>query len=118
MTKQKKIIIATILFIVAAVIVYWVFIRKKTVVIDPLVSPVVPIIPIFPLKKGSIGKEVEQLQTYLVKEYGAKFTLYGVNGKWGVETDNNVQKWLKRDNVSEGAYTKWNLAKITTNVYK
>jgi hypothetical protein len=59
----------------------------------------------FPLQRGSRGKRVEQLQLLLIKKYGAKFPLHGTDGKWGAETENNVQKFLQVSQVDEKLFT-------------
>lgn len=118
MSKTQKILIVVVLVAVLAVIIYLVFIKKKQTGDTPTSTSTTANSGVFPLKMGSKGKEVEQLQTYLIKQYGAKFPQFGVDGDWGAETDTNVQKFLKRDNVSQDVYAKWNLASITTNKYK
>ncbi len=68
----------------------------------------------FPLKAGSSGHEVKQLQAYLLKQ-GAQFPLYGVDGNWGknsTETTNNVKKILNVSEVSEGLFKKLSMDKI------
>jgi hypothetical protein len=68
----------------------------------------------FPLEAGSKGKEVKQLQAYLLKQ-GAQFPLYGIDGSWGVnstETTNNVKKILNVDKVDEGLFKKLGMDKI------
>lgn len=119
MSKKTKIIIALALaVIVIAIIVYFVFIKNKQAADDSNPDSAAENSGVFPLKMGSKGKEVEQLQMYLLKQYGAQFPKFGVDGDWGTETDSNVQKFLKRDNVSQDVYTKWNLASFVTTKYK
>jgi hypothetical protein len=72
----------------------------------------------FPLKKGRKGKRVEQLQTYLLKTYGAQFTSYGIDGIWGDETESLVMKFLKKDTVSEEYFYKVGMDKIVTTKFK
>ena len=58
--------------------------------------------PTFPLRVGSEGKEVEQLQRFLAKRFSAKFPKYGFDGKFGEpETLLAVKKHLGREEVSE-----------------
>jgi hypothetical protein len=74
----------------------------------------------FPLKKGSCGKRVEQLQQYLIKQFGAKFSLYGVDGKWGDETDAIIRKYiLKNDpySISEEYFNKTGMGSLKTTIY-
>ncbi len=118
--KTKKILTWGAIAAVVLLILYMVLKKKKPVAINPVTGAAIPSTPssTFPLKMGSKGKEVEQLQAYLVRQYGAQFPLYGVDGDWGPETDATVKRLLNRDNVSKDAYDKWNLASIVTTVYK
>ncbi len=115
-TKKKQLITWGIIIVIVLTIIYFVFFNKKKEVIDPVTGLAAP--AVFPLKKGSKGKEVEQLQMYLLKEYGAQFPMFGIDGAWGDETGANVQKFLKKDNVSKDSYDKWNLASFKTTTYK
>ncbi len=69
----------------------------------------------FPLRLGSEGKEVEQLQRFLAKRYGAKFPEYGFDGKFGEpETLPNVKKHLGREEVSEEMFKTNRMADFST----
>ena len=116
MDKKKKLIITAVLIIVVIALIYWFFLRKKEVKTDA--ATVDSGSGVFPLKKGSRGKEVEQVQIYLLREYGAQYPKSGIDGIWGNETDVNVTKFLKKDNVSEASYNKWSLGKIGTSKFK
>lgn len=72
----------------------------------------------FPLKKGRCGKRVEQLQMHLIRQYGAQFSVWGVDGKFGDETEALVLKFLKKDSVSEEYFNKTGMASLITNIYK
>ena len=61
---------------------------------------------VFPLKKGSEGKRVAQLQRYLINEKGANLSKYGVDGIWGTETEAVVTEKLGRNNVSKDFFIK------------
>jgi len=58
---------------------------------------------IFPLKKGSSGEEVIQIQKYLLANNG-KLPKYGVDGIWGSETDIAVISVLKVNEINESLY--------------
>lgn len=46
----------------------------------------------FPLKKGSVGVCVQQLQMALIKYYGPSILpKYGADGNWGAETEGAVK---------------------------
>ncbi len=113
--KNKKIIVIAVVAAIVLAIIYFVLIKKSPDE-TTMVGAVTP--ATFPLKKGSRGKEVEQLQSYLLKTYGAQFPISGIDGIWGDETEANVQKWLKKDNVSKESYDKWGLDAIKTTVFK
>ncbi len=101
MTTRKKIIIAIIVIGALALITWFIYKNKKEVITKeelPSTS--------FPLKMGSSGKEVENLQNYLNDKYGAGLE---VDGMWGWKTDSAVMQFLKRDNISEAVYLKWSL---------
>lgn len=72
----------------------------------------------FPLKKGRCGKKVEQLQMHLIREYGAQFSVWGVDGKFGDETEALVLKFLKKDSVSEEYFIKTGMGSLVTTKNK
>jgi peptidoglycan hydrolase-like protein with peptidoglycan-binding domain len=66
----------------------------------------------FPLKHGSKGPEVGQLQKYLIKEFGAQVSPTGkVDSWWHDMTESAVNKFLQRDNVSASMYYKFKMDK-------
>jgi hypothetical protein len=112
--KTKKYLIWSAIALIVFIAIYFLFLKKdKEETIDLGEAVIDP----FPLKKGSRGKEVEQLQMYLLKEYGASFPMFGVDGIWGDETDANVKKFLNRDNISKEVYQKWNLSQFKTSKF-
>lgn len=66
----------------------------------------------FPLKLGSVGQEVIQLQTWLNKEYNAQFPRFGIDGRIGPETLANMKKYLKRDTISFDFYQKVGMTRV------
>lgn len=101
--NRNKIIISIVAILVIG-LALWLILRKPKVkeVQPPSGNPIV-----FPMKKGSTGKGVEQLQRYLNQKYSAGLR---VDGDWGDKTETAVQTYLKRDNISEEVYNKWNLS--------
>lgn len=121
--KDKKTRI--ILLIAAAIIVliafWYFFLRKKN---PKLISENATDVATtqnaedpFPLKLGKQGKEIEQLQTYLLTKYGAQFPQFGIDGVWGDETENNVRKFLKKDSVSRAYFSKVGIDKYRTTKF-
>jgi len=113
--KKKKIITWIVIIAIILIAAYFLFIKKKK---EPSIEETAAVATAFPLKMGSEGKEVEQLQMYLLRTYGAQFPMFGVDGKWGDETDSAVKKFLLKDNVSKDSYDKWNLASFVTTKFK
>lgn len=66
---------------------------------------------IFPLKKGKSGKEVKQLQVYILKKYGVSLP-QEVMGQWDDVTDCIVKRVMNKDSVSENFYRKTGMYKI------
>ena len=60
-------------------------------------------VTVFPLKLGSLGNEVKQLQAYLLKQYGWEKVTMGTFDK---VTQNRVLKYLKVSEVSRTLYEK------------
>ncbi len=133
-TKKKAFIIIAILLI--AIAVYWMFIRKKdeeqvdtalsdgtgsgsTKEADPTAEAVVndtfPLRRVHPAKRG---KRVEQLQIWMLKNYGNVFPLHGVDGVLGDETLAAMKKFLNRDNISEAYFNKANMGAGKTQKFK
>jgi hypothetical protein len=123
-TKQKVLIGVGIVLLILAIIYIRKVLKERaeekaadsgTIGVDartPLVAN-----DSFPLKRGKRGKRVEQLQMYLVRKYGASFPQWGVDGIWGDETEGNVQKFLKRDNVSQDFFNKLNVDGVLISSY-
>lgn len=115
--KKKKIIIVLVIVALIAAIIYW-YIKGGKKTDDKEEETPNTSTTVFPLKMGSRGKEVEQLQIYIFKEYGAKTSITGaIDGIWGVLTNDAVKKHLLKDNVSKDSYDKWKLAEIKTTVF-
>lgn len=105
--KNKKILIGVLALLLLAAILYWRFKAKQNET-GPGTNSQEP--DPFPLKFGSRGVEVEQLQKYLIRKYGAKISIPGtVDGIWGNMTEEAVQKFLNRDNVSKALYVKFGI---------
>jgi hypothetical protein len=123
LTKKQIYIIVGVVVLIIALIIIRAKVKqskanKEPETIDTEATDVTPN-DTFPLKKGKRGKRVEQLQTWLVQKYGAKFPQYGVDGIWGNETEEAVNKHLKRDNVSQEYWNKMEgVTNIVTNNFK
>ena len=59
----------------------------------------------FPLRMGSHGDRVRQLQEY-VKGLGGEFNKHGVDGVWGAETEQEVFKYLSTNVVTKDFFIK------------
>jgi hypothetical protein len=134
--NNKKAIIAILVILVLLAIAYWYFVIRKKQIAEveteeaASLEPAKPMDEVlaaadftnctdsFPLKLGKCGKRVEQLQMWLLKQYGAQFTTYGIDGKWGEETDHLVRKHLLKDSVSEDYFYKVGAAQFITVRYK
>lgn len=105
MNKKKILFIVAILAVIA--IALWLIFRKpkEIALIEGQPAPVIK----FPLKLGSSGYGVQQVQKYLNSKYSAGLK---VDGDWGPKTNDAAILYLKRDNVSEDVYIKWGLDKI------
>ena len=69
----------------------------------------------FPLRMGSVGKRVEQLQAFLVRKFGANVV---ANGIWDEKTQIAVEKHLKQKEISQNVFEAYNLAVIKTSIFK
>ncbi|GAB4494344.1 MAG: hypothetical protein OHK0045_25440 [Raineya sp.] len=69
----------------------------------------------FPLRMGSVGKRVEQLQAFLVRKFGANII---ANGIWDENTQEAVEKNLKQKEISQNIFEAYNLAIIKTSIFK
>lgn len=72
--------------------------------------------PIFPLKLGSQGKEVEQLQIYLMKKAGG-FTADNLHGELDQFTLHKMEKHLGRNQMSERNFKKRKIDQERTYKY-
>lgn len=145
-TKRQLIIAGAILLLLIAIGIYFYleYKKKKQSAQDsmPREAPVIPLVPdgayttfsnssnyklfsdcpndTFPLKYGKCGKKVEQFQMYLIKNFGAKFSQYGVDGKWGEETETMANKFITKNapfTISEEYFTKTGMGFYTTIKY-
>lgn len=134
--QQKWLLIALVVVIVAVVIYYYIQNKKKKAALaaassssssngaNQLVaneSKMFASCPndAFPLKQGSCGKKVEQLQLWMLKKYGAKLN-YGTDGLWGEETNAAFKKFVSSSNpvVTEDFYNQNQMSSFTTNRFK
>ncbi|OJJ16753.1 hypothetical protein BKI52_33130 [marine bacterium AO1-C] len=66
---------------------------------------------VFPLQVGSQGKEVEQLQLWLLKNHGIQTNLSGI---FDHPTENALMRTLERQEISESEYKKYRLSDFKT----
>jgi hypothetical protein len=99
---MKRVLLIILIILILGVVIYFMLRpEKKDDALDP-----------FPLKHGSQGPEVGQLQKYLIKEFGAKVSPSGkVDNWWHDMTETAVQTFLKRDNISRSLYYKFKMDK-------
>ncbi len=138
--EKKKKIIVIIIFAAAVLLAAYLWWRKKqqNVMATDVIDPIIPVKPIisstsnnnngsvktkvpshgnalpstkFPLVPGSKGKEVKQLQAYLLSKYGLQFPS-GIDGVWGDETSRNVKKALNLGGVAESTFKNLGIDKI------
>jgi hypothetical protein len=69
----------------------------------------------FPLRMGSVGKRVEQLQAFLVRKFGANII---ANGIWDEKTQIAVEKHLKQKEISQSIFDAYSLSIIKTSIFK
>lgn len=106
-------IVIAVLFGLAIILFFWKDVMKK---VRAKGKPKDTTEPIFPLRVGSEGKEVEQLQRFLAKRFGAKFPEYGFDGKFGEpETLPVVKKHLGREEVSEELFRNERMGDFSVN---
>lgn len=103
--SNRKIIIVVVLITLIALSLWLIFRKPVTKTIEGKTAPIIK----FPLKFGSSGYGVSQVQKYLNQKYSAGLR---VDGDWGSNTNNAALLYLKRDNVSEDVFYKWELDKI------
>ena len=60
---------------------------------------------VFPLKKGSSGEQVRQLQTYILKEFGG-MEADNINGHFDAHTEHMLHTHLNRKTMSEKNFYK------------
>lgn len=63
----------------------------------------------FPLKFGSTGESVRQLQLHVIS-LGGQFPKFGADGKWGAETEEQVLKFMGSNTISKDLF-------ISKNIY-
>lgn len=113
--KTKKIITVLVIVAIIAIGLYFVFRKPKAAITTGAGSVTsagtdpnaIDATIVFPLKSGSTGKGVKQVQAYLNSKYNAGLT---VDGIWGPKTNAAANTYLNRDNVSSDVYVKWNLS--------
>jgi len=110
MSKRTKIIIVILILLAAVGIWYWLKKKKEStsapsVVPQSNLNPAPAPVSVFPLQKGSVGKEVRQLQTWLYKQNGGSITKLlgpeGIDGKFGPNTESALNKTLGVISVDE-----------------
>ncbi len=124
MDKNKKYIIIAAIVILIGIIAYYFYSKNKSEDTqlgvtgnntDNTTSPEVKSdvkSSVFPLVKGSKGDEVKQLQTFMLKNFGAQFPKYGIDGKLGDETIANMLKFLHTDKATKEEFLKFGMDKI------
>jgi hypothetical protein len=138
LTRRQWLIVAVVVLALVAAIGYFIYRRRKDaqaaasapVAGEAKVLPIVPApVPAlfadcpndsFPLKLGKCGKRVEQFQLYLIKQYGAKFSTYGVDGKWGEETQLLAKRYILKNepfSISEEYFNKTGMYSYNTIRY-
>ncbi|MFC5536812.1 peptidoglycan-binding protein [Rhodocytophaga aerolata] len=138
MTQKQLLFIMAGLAILAA---GWIYYKKRKAAAQPMakdltrsndLGPAIEPVPMdqirsnepapandkFPLKQGSTGKRVEQLQQFLQSRKGAKFPKFGIDGVFGQETLENVQKLLGISEVTEPIFKTNRISDFKTYVYK
>lgn len=68
----------------------------------------------FPLRIGSVGKRVEQLQIFLKSKWNWQGR---ADGKWGNETQKAVENYFKQKEISQMIFEAYNLSIIKTQIY-
>jgi len=147
LTRMQWAVVAGVLAGIAAGVAYYFYQRNRkrklaaaSVSTGSMASPAssgeAPVIPLavapaaplfsncpddsFPLKYGKCGKRVEQFQLYLIKNYGAQFSTYGVDGKWGDETDMLAKRYILKNepfSISEDYFNKTGMYAYNTIKY-
>ena len=140
-TKRQLLIggVILLLLIGVGVYLYLEYRKKKQTESSKDDAPVIPLIPdnasggqststlfencpndTFPLKYGKCGRRVEQFQMYLIKTFGAQFSQYGVDGKWGEETETLANKFITKNapfTISEEYFNKTGMGAYKTLKY-
>jgi hypothetical protein len=102
MTKKTKNILAGITALVGIYFVYKYFQKDKGIAQPIIPVPPIPIVVgtgIFPLKKGSKGKAVTDLQNLILKIDAKLLPRFGADGDFGSETEAAVLKLLGKKTV-------------------
>jgi hypothetical protein len=125
LTRRQRLIVAVVVLALVAAVAVFVYRRRKAaqaaasapVAGEAKVLPLVAAPALFsdcpndsfPLKFGKCGKRVEQFQLYLIKQFGAQFSTYGVDGKWGEETEMLAKRYILKNDpftISEDYFNK------------
>lgn len=110
MNRKRLLIILLVLALLGLAVYFIIRFKSKTNGKEPN-GPITEPVP-FPLKFGSRGPEVGQLQKYLLKEFGAQVSSSGaIDEWWGSMTEAAVNKFMQRDNVSRSTYFKFKMDK-------
>lgn len=115
--ERKKIIIISVVIAVVIIAIYF-YNRKKKSKEKPVATDITSveepseIKSVFPLSLGSRGKEVKQLQAYLIKNYGNVLKQYGADGTWGNEMTGAMKKNMGVTSMSEGMFKEKGIDKI------
>lgn len=140
LTRKQLIILAAVLIGIAAGIAYFLYERSRKRKLAAMAStttdgeakviqmPAPPPAPLFancpddsfPLKYGKCGRRVEQFQLYLLKTYGAQFSTYGLDGKWGDETEMLAKRYILKNepfSISEDYFNKLGMFNYHTVKY-
>jgi hypothetical protein len=105
MTKQtKKYLIIAAILIVIAVIAYFVFFKKKKTKIAEETESEKPKASTFPLKKGSKGNEVLNLQKFLNFQTKPPMAPISEDGIFGEETETRLFQIQKTKEMPQMAY--------------
>lgn len=104
MNKATKILLLVTPALIGAAVIYMMQKKKSKFKTAKQLPPATPPVTTnktvdtangFPLKKGSKGSLVKQLQTALIAAYGTSILpKYGADGDWGTETDTAMQKMV------------------------
>lgn len=100
MELNKKNIIVGIFLIVGGYYIYRYYSSKKKSVVtkNELVGVSTPT-SIFPIKKGSVGTKVVEIQKFLLGIDKSSLPKFGADGKFGSETEDALNKYLGKKSI-------------------